>query len=212
MNQFIEKKKEDVMKQLSKPKTESKIICSPLYLKLSEDKEPLNIWKSEIKESLFASKMKSIKFESRSDIFRATHLEYEIEALNDKRSTTESQTNSKFMSEGEILNRTQRCRRKQLEISKKEPLSIFIDFAKLINENNIEKIRDFSRQIDDFFKKYLRELQLKNCNSERTEIKRMIEQNDISIHDFWREFIILSELKDPNHSSYEVNESVLKQL
>ncbi|POG67087.1 hypothetical protein GLOIN_2v1651206, partial [Rhizophagus irregularis DAOM 181602=DAOM 197198] len=77
-NQFIEKKKDDVLEQLSKPGT--KIICPPLYIKLStKDKESLNIWKSEIEESLFASKMKFIKFESRSDIFRATHLEHEIE-------------------------------------------------------------------------------------------------------------------------------------
>ncbi|CAB4476789.1 unnamed protein product [Rhizophagus irregularis] len=208
-NQFIEKKKDDVLEQLSKPGT--KIICPPLYIKLStKDKESLNIWKSEIEESLFASKMKFIKFESRSDIFRATHLEHEIEALNDKRSTTESQTNSKFMSEGEILNRIQQCRKEQLELGTKEPLSIFIDFAKLINENNIEKLRDFSCQIDDYFKKYLRELQFANNDIERTEIKQIIERNDISIHDFWREFIILSELKYSNHSNFETNNSILK--
>ncbi|PKK73700.1 hypothetical protein RhiirC2_740318, partial [Rhizophagus irregularis] len=44
-NQFIEKKKDDVLEQLSKPGT--KIICPPLYIKLStKDKESLNIWKS----------------------------------------------------------------------------------------------------------------------------------------------------------------------
>jgi hypothetical protein len=208
-NQFIEKKKNDVLEQLSKPGT--RIICPPLYIKLSAtDKESTNIWKSEIEESLFASKMKFIKFESRSDIFRATHLENEIEALNDKRSTTESRDNSKFMSEGEILNRIQQYRNEQLELGTKEPLSIFTDFAKLINENNIEKIRDFSCQIDDYFKKYLRDLQFTNSNIERTEIKQIIERNDISIHDFWREFIILSELKCSNLSSYETNNSILK--
>ncbi|GBB87732.1 hypothetical protein RclHR1_14200002 [Rhizophagus clarus] len=174
----IENKKKNVMKQLSK--LEIKFIHLPLFLKLF-DGSTLNIWESEIEESLFASKMKSIDFKSRSDIFRATHLEHEIEALNDKKSTTESQVNSKFMSEGEILNKIEQYRKEQLEISRKKPLSIFIDFAKLINENNIEKIRDFSQ---------------------RTEVKQRIEDNDISIHDFWREFIILSELKCSNHSSY----------
>ncbi|GBB87731.1 hypothetical protein RclHR1_14200001 [Rhizophagus clarus] len=202
LNQFTEKKKDDVMDQLSK--LEAKFIQSSLLLKLS-DGGALNIWKSETEESSFASKIKSIKFNRRSDIFRATHLEHEIEAYNDKKSTTESQVNSKFMSEGEILNKTKQYRKEQLEISTKEPLSIFIDFAKLINENNIEKIRDFSCQIDDFFKKYLRELQNSNNNKERTEIKRKIEENDISIHDFWREFIILSEL-------YTARKSVLEQL
>ncbi|GBC08887.1 hypothetical protein RclHR1_08460004 [Rhizophagus clarus] len=226
LNQFIEKKKDDVFKQLSKPGT--KIICPPLYIKLSEtDKEPLNIWKSEIEESLFASKMEFIKFESRSDIFRATHLEYEIEALNDMRSTTKSQRNSKFMSEGEILSKIQRYREEQLELSTKEPLSIFIDFAQLINENNIEKMRNFAYQIDVYFKKYLRELQILNIDTERDNIRLKIEENDISIHDFWREFIILSELSETkysNHPIYETNnlmlikyyhetdETVLKQL
>ncbi|GBC08884.1 hypothetical protein RclHR1_08460001, partial [Rhizophagus clarus] len=207
-NQFIEKKKRDVLEQLSKPGAS---ICPPLYIKLSEtDKESLNIWKSEIEESLFDSKMKFIKFESRSDIFRATHLEHEIETLNDKRSTTESQVNSNFISEGEILNRIQQYRKEQLELGTKEPLSIFTDFAKLINENNIEKLRDFSRQIDDYFKKYLRELQFSNDNIERAEVKQIIERNDISIHDFWREFIILSELNYSNHSNCEASNSTLK--
>ncbi|PKC16019.1 hypothetical protein RhiirA5_494108, partial [Rhizophagus irregularis] len=151
LNQFTEKKKDDVMEQLSK--LEAKIIHPSLFLKLL-DGSTLNIWKSETEDSSFASKMKSIKFNSRSDIFRATHLEHEIEALNDKKSTTESQVNSKFMSEGEILIKIKKCRKEQLELSAKKPLSIFIDFAQLINENNIEKIRDFSCQIDDFFKKY----------------------------------------------------------
>jgi hypothetical protein len=202
LNQFTEKKKDDVVEQLSK--LEEKIIYPSLFLKLLDGKT-LNIWKSENEKSSFASKMKSINFNSRSDIFRATHLEHEIEALNDKKSTTESQVNSKFMSEGDILNRIKQYRKEQLEISTKKPLSIFIDFAKLINENNIKKMRDFSRQIDDFFKKYLRKLQNLNNDIERTEIKQKIEENDISIHDFWREFIILSELNNSH-------KSVLKQL
>jgi hypothetical protein len=207
INKFIEDKKKDVMKQLSKP--EAKIIPSQLTLKLS-DKDLLNIWKSEIEGPSFASKIKSINFKSKSDIFYATHLEHEIEALNDKKFTTELEKNSKFMPEGEILCRIQQLRREQSEISLKRPLSIFIDFAKLLNENNIEKIRDFASQIDDFFKNYLRELQNSSGNVERIEIKQMIEENDISIHDFWREFIILSDL---NHSINSINnKSILEKL
>ncbi|PKC16021.1 hypothetical protein RhiirA5_407520 [Rhizophagus irregularis] len=141
------------------------------------------------------------------NIFRATYLEHEIEALNDKKSRTESQENSKFISEGEILNRIQQYRKEQLEISTKKPLSIFINFAKLINENNIVKVRKFAYQIDDFFKEYLRGLQNSNYDIKRNKINQMIEENDISIHDFWLEFIILSEL-DNAHA----HKSVLEQL
>ncbi|PKK56129.1 hypothetical protein RhiirC2_722058 [Rhizophagus irregularis] len=151
--------------------------------------------------------MKSIDFNSKSDIFHATYLEHEIDALNDKKSRTESQENSKFISEGEILNRIQQYRKEQLEISTKKPLSIFINFAKLINENNIVKVRKFAYQIDDFFKEYLRGLQNSNNDIKRTKINQMIEENDISIHDFWLEFIILSEL-DNAHA----HKSVLEQL
>ncbi|EXX56298.1 Sey1p [Rhizophagus irregularis DAOM 197198w] len=212
LNLFAEKRKDDVMEQLSK--LEVKIIHPSLFLKLL-DGSTLNIWKSVTEESSFASKMKTIKFNSRSDIFRATHLEHEIEALNDKKSTTESQVNSKFMSEGEILNRIKKCRKEQLELGAEKPLTIFIDFAQLINENNIEKIRDFSCQIDDFFKKYLRDLQNSKNDIERTKIKQIIEENDISIHDFWREFIILSELNNARKSVleqlYDVNKPKLQE-
>ncbi|CAG8659160.1 18025_t:CDS:10, partial [Rhizophagus irregularis] len=202
LNLFAEKKKDDVMRKLTK--FETKIIHPSLVLKLL-DGSTLNIWKNVTEKSSFAFKMKSIKFNSRSDIFRATHLEHEIEALNDKRSA-ESQENSKFMSEGEILNRIEQCRNEKLELGgAKEKLSIFIDFAQLINENSIEKMRDFSRQIDDFFKKYLHELQNSNNDIERAEINQIVEENDISIHDFWREFIILSE----SNNDYK---SVLEQL
>ncbi|CAG8676061.1 interferon-induced very large GTPase 1-like [Rhizophagus irregularis DAOM 181602=DAOM 197198] len=212
-NQFTEKKKDDVIKKLSI--LESKIVHPSLFLKLL-DGSTLNIWKSETEKSAFASKMKSIEFNGKSDIFRATHLEHEIEALNDKKSTTESQENSIFISEGEILNKIQQYRKEQVEINTKEPLSIFIDFAKLINENNIEKIRDFSCQIDDFFKKFLHELQNSKNDVERTEINRMIEENDISIHDFWLEFIILSELHNNPRKSvleqlYNVNSKKLQE-
>ncbi|CAB5362266.1 unnamed protein product [Rhizophagus irregularis] len=204
LNQFNEKKKVDVMKKLST--IESKIVHPSLVLKLL-DGSALNIWKSEIKESTFASTMESIDFNSKSDIFRATYLEHEIEALNDKKSRTESQENSKFISEGEILNRIQQYRKEQLEISTKKPLSIFINFAKLINENNIVKVRKFAYQIDDFFKEYLRGLQNSNNDIKRTKINQIIEENDISIHDFWLEFIILSELNNDH-----AHKSVLEQL
>ncbi|GBB91191.1 hypothetical protein RclHR1_18370001 [Rhizophagus clarus] len=59
-------------------------------------------------------------------------------------------------------------------------------------------------------KKYLRELQFSNDNIERAEVKQIIERNDISIHDFWREFIILSELNYSNHSNCEASNSTLK--
>jgi hypothetical protein len=121
--------------------------------------------------------MKSVNFKKRSYIFRATQLEHEIEAFNDKKSTTESQENSKFMSEAEILNSIKRCRHEQSEIGSNPPLSIFSDFAKILNENSIEKIRDFAGQVDDFFKKYLREIQNSDNNTDRVEIKQIIEEN-----------------------------------
>ncbi|CAI2188056.1 12548_t:CDS:2, partial [Funneliformis geosporum] len=197
LNQFLEKKKDDVLEQLSNLK--AKFIFPLLTLTLPNN-DSLNIWNHEIGESSFSSKMKSIKFKQRSDVFRATHFEHEIEALNDKKSTTESQENAKFMTEGEIQTKIQQARREQLKIGLDNALSIFTEFANLINENNIENIRDFAGQIDDFFKKYLNEIQNKD-NVDRTEIKKIIEENDISIHDFWREFIILSELHHSNSKS-----------
>ncbi|CAG8449872.1 3791_t:CDS:10 [Funneliformis caledonium] len=201
INQFLEKKKEDIMEQLSTFKF--KFILPQLTLKLPNN-ESLNIWNCKIGESSFASKMKSINFNKRSDIFRATHFEHEIEALNDKKSTTESQENATFMTEGQIQTKIFQFKREQNKIVDNIALPIFTDFANLLNENNIEKIRDFARQIDDFFKKYLYDIQ-NNDNVERIEIKKQIEENDISIHDFWREFIILSDL-------YSSNKSILEHL
>ncbi|CAG8497682.1 7066_t:CDS:10 [Funneliformis mosseae] len=199
INQFLEKKKEDVLEQLSNLK--AKFIFPQLTLKLPNN-DSLNIWNHEIGESSFSSKMKLINFKQRSDIFRATYFEHEIEALNDKKSTTESQENEKFMTEGEIQTRIQQARREQNKIGLDNALSIFTDFANLLNENNIENIRDFASQIDDYFKRYLNELQ-NNDNGDRTENKKKIEENDISIHDFWREFIILSDLYSSNKSRLE---------
>uniref|UniRef100_U9TEY0 Uncharacterized protein n=1 Tax=Rhizophagus irregularis (strain DAOM 181602 / DAOM 197198 / MUCL 43194) TaxID=747089 RepID=U9TEY0_RHIID len=82
------------------------------------------------------------------------------------------------------------------------------------------KIEQISNDFNQFTEKkkddFLHELQNSKNDVERTEINRMIEENDISIHDFWLEFIILSELHNNPRKSvleqlYNVNSKKLQE-
>ncbi|CAG8795334.1 17534_t:CDS:2, partial [Dentiscutata erythropus] len=149
----------------------------------------------------------------RAYIFYASHWENKIEALQDKTHITPEDSQS-----NQILNETyltiQKYQGIQKDVEKKiGSISILTHFANVIKKKNIKFMREFARQTDVYFKVHPISLTRKddeiNNNSiendqtsiQQKEIKQKIEDLDITIHDFWREFIILSKIMRSDGSS-----------
>ncbi|CAG8483329.1 16070_t:CDS:10 [Gigaspora margarita] len=145
------------------------------------------------------------QFICRADIFYASYCENVIEKLRDKKHI-------------KTLEDSQNYKKKQKNIGETRPISVLIYFANVIKKNDIKYMREFACQADVYFKDHLISLtqkddEIKNktvesdqSNIQREEIKQQIEELDITIHDFWREFVILSKIMRSDGSS------VLKKL
>ncbi|CAI2171884.1 18637_t:CDS:10 [Funneliformis geosporum] len=180
LNQFLEDKKFDITKQLSQP--DAGFIYPQLILKLETlENKCLNIWLPESLEESFTYSMKQKKF--------STH-------------------HSDYISEEQINKKIHQFRNDQVNLYFNKPIPILLEFAKIINENKIIEMRKFAGLIDKFFKDHLAELQKSNENNEYAHNKQMIEENDISIHDIWKEFIILSNIKEEKYKKTTVLEKL----
>ncbi|RIB03906.1 hypothetical protein C2G38_729800 [Gigaspora rosea] len=156
------------------------------------------------------------QFICRADIFYASYCENVIEKLRDKKHLETPEDSQNYKAEGnrDIRN----FQKKQKNIEETRPISVLMYFANVIKKNDIKYMREFARQADVYFKDHLISLakkddEIKNktvesdqSNIRRKEIKQQIEELDITIHDFWREFVILSKIIRNDGSS------VLKKL
>ncbi|KAF0387350.1 interferon-induced very large GTPase 1-like [Gigaspora margarita] len=158
------------------------------------------------------------KFNRRADILHASYCENEIETLKDKKHLKTAEDSQNYKAEGEINRDILKFQNTQKNIGKTGPISVLTHFANVIKTNDIKYMREFARQADVYFKDHLNSLAQKNdeiknntvesdqSNIQRKEIKQQIEDLDITIHDFWREFVILSKIMRSDGSS------VLKKL
>ncbi|CAG8616581.1 5356_t:CDS:2 [Ambispora leptoticha] len=160
------------------------------------------VWPHDMSGRYFAQCMQDAGFISglssfrRRQIFPASYVEHEIENLRDKKHLTTCEDNRNFISEAELCQKIKKFESTKLAIGDTSPLSILSLFVEGIKENDIFKMRAFARNVDDFFKAHLHELSMldQSEDSARQHIKQQIEDNDISIHDFWREFVILANI------------------
>ncbi|CAG8681188.1 26707_t:CDS:2 [Dentiscutata erythropus] len=171
-------------------------------------------------ENDFASLMAKFEQFTRADIFYASYCVNEIEALQDKtRLKTRlkpSENSQNYQTEGEINRLIQNFQNEQKNIGETEPISVLMCFSNVIKKNNIKYMREFACQADIYFKNYSlsqNDDEIKNnaigsdqTNIQRKKMKQKIEDLDITIHDFWREFVILSKIMRSDGSS------VLKKL
>ncbi|CAG8528217.1 999_t:CDS:2, partial [Ambispora gerdemannii] len=158
------------------------------------------VWPGVMTHRIFAQCMRDAGFVNglsdfrRRLIFPASYVEHEIENLRDKKHLTTLEDNYKFITEEELLQRIKSLESDKLAIGDASPLSILSLFTEGIKKNDICKMRAFARDVDDFFKEHLHNLSMLDQSEEvtRQRIKQQIEDNDISIHDFWRELVILA--------------------
>ncbi|CAG8650309.1 3207_t:CDS:2, partial [Ambispora gerdemannii] len=94
----------------------------------------------------------------------------------------------------ELSQRIERLKSDKSAIGNASPSPILSLFAEEINENDIYKMRAFACDVDNFFKEHLRDLSRLDQSEGFTQqrIRQQIEANDISIHDFWRELVVLA--------------------
>ncbi|CAG8678777.1 5435_t:CDS:2, partial [Ambispora gerdemannii] len=128
-----------------------------------------------------------------------TSAEHEIESLMDKNHLITLEDNYKFITEEEL---SQRIESFKSAIGNASPSPILSLFAEEINENDICEMRAFARDVDNFFKEHLRDLSGLDQSEEFTQqrIIQQIEDNDISIHDLWRELVILAKFMDSENA------------
>ncbi|CAG8718782.1 5731_t:CDS:2, partial [Gigaspora margarita] len=138
---------------------------------------------SKILENDFSSMAKLDKFTCRADIFHASYCENEIETLRDKTHFKTSEDAQCYQTYSEILTAIQNFENEQKNIGDARPILVLSYFADIIKKNNIKYMREFARQADVYFKNL-----------------------DITIHDFWRELVILSQIMRHDDST------VLKKL
>ncbi|KAF0535876.1 interferon-induced very large GTPase 1-like [Gigaspora margarita] len=158
------------------------------------------------------------QFICRADIFYASYCENVIEKLRDKKHIETLEDSQNYKAEGDVNRDILNFQKKQKNIGETRPISVLMYFANVIKKNDIKDMREFARQTDVYFKDHLVDLaqkddEIKNktvesdqSNIQRKEIKQQIEELDITIHDFWREFVILSKIMRSDGSS------VLKKL
>ncbi|CAG8440904.1 1062_t:CDS:10 [Ambispora gerdemannii] len=160
------------------------------------------VWSGVMTHRTFAQCMRDAGFVNglsdfrRHFIFPASYAEHEIESLLDKNHLTTLEDNYKFITEEELSQRIESLKSDKSAIGNASPLPILSLFAEGINENDICKMRAFARDVDNFFKEHLRDLSRLDQSEEFTQqrIRQQIEDNDISIHDFWRELVILAKV------------------
>ncbi|CAG8433513.1 6724_t:CDS:2 [Ambispora gerdemannii] len=176
---------------------------TPLTLNISTpDVTQVVVWSDVMTQRVFAQCMRDAGFVDglsefrRRLIFPASYVEHEIENLKDKKHLTTLEDNHKVITEEELLQRIKSLESTKLAIGDAPPLSILSLFVEGIKENDIRKMRAFARDVDDFFKEHLHSLAMLDQSDDfnRQRIKQQIEDNDISIHDFWRELVILSKV------------------
>ncbi|CAG8555189.1 15288_t:CDS:2, partial [Racocetra fulgida] len=157
-------------------------------------------------ENDFALSMAKLEtFNCRADIFYASYCENEIETLRDK-TDLKTKTSAGYQTEAEIYRLIQKFQDEKKNFGETRPIPVLTYFANVITKNDIKYMREFARQADVYFKDYLISLaqkdnEIKNnsaesdqTNRQRKEIKQKIEDLDITVHDFWREFVILSHI------------------
>ncbi|CAG8497641.1 7064_t:CDS:10 [Funneliformis mosseae] len=125
-----------------------------------------------------------------------------------KLETLEKKYHSDYISEEQINKKIHQFRNEQVNLYFSKPIPILLEFAKIIKENEIIEMRKFAGLIDKFFKDHLVELQKSNEHNEYAHNKQMLEENDISVHDIWKEFIILSNIKEEKYKKTTVLEKL----
>ncbi|RIB03908.1 hypothetical protein C2G38_729876 [Gigaspora rosea] len=167
-----------------------------------------------LSENDFALSMTELgQFARRADIFYASYCENEIETLEDKKHLQTPEDSQNYKAEGDINRDIWDFQKKQKNIGENRPIPVLTYFANVIKTNDIKYMREFARQADVYFKDHLLYLtqkvdEIKNntvesdqSNIQRKKIKQQIEDLDITIHDFWKEFVILSKLIRSDGSS-----------
>ncbi|KAG9295681.1 hypothetical protein G9A89_002999 [Geosiphon pyriformis] len=215
MEQNLEDIKENILVQL--PPENQQRLYPPLGIRLPS-KEELIVWSDTSGDNTFARSMTQLGFQTgvngfrRAQIFPASNYERKIENLNDKRRLS-SDKYSNFISEEEIDKRIKNFKLEKALIGDSSQISALKLFSEVVINKNFTEMKNFARDIDSLFKTHLQALSsqesksLQNPNDiTREQLKREIEDNDISIHDFWREFVILSMTK------YNRDLSVLEKL
>ncbi|CAG8842841.1 8131_t:CDS:2, partial [Gigaspora margarita] len=128
------------------------------------------------------------------DIFQASHCSNMIEMLKDKTRLKTFEDHKDYRTENEINSEIVKFQDQQKDIVNQIPA--LSHFAQVIKKNSICEMREFAQQVDTYFKTHLYDFAQKDhVGIHREEIKQKIEDRDITIHDFWREFIIMSKIK-----------------
>ncbi|CAG8451487.1 11715_t:CDS:2, partial [Acaulospora morrowiae] len=182
------------------------------FQKLMDTKKPWLNWTSILddrrddndflSESYFALSMERVQFSCRADIFFASHCFTEMERLRDKGRLKASDDLESYKTQSEIYSEIKTYQEKQKNLANCKPIPILLDFAKVIKKKEIKYMRKFANQVDIYFKKSLEYLTQTDFNLsqggqigiQRKELRQKIEDHDITIHDFWREFVILSQI------------------
>ncbi|CAG8478301.1 4847_t:CDS:10 [Dentiscutata heterogama] len=179
-----------------------KLLITPdLYLSTTAFRNLFN--KNYDSEVSFSTLMEATAFNSRADIFKASYFSNEIDALNDKIRSKNLEDSATYMTEDEINEEIKKLQELQKNLCGSDPIPVLKNFAQIVKKNSITYMREFARQVDTFFKTHLNELDLKynelnqndQDNDQKSEIKQQIEDRNITIHDFWKEFIVLSQIK-----------------
>ncbi|CAG8497250.1 15992_t:CDS:2 [Dentiscutata erythropus] len=200
--EIITEEKESFFFEEFKEYSFQKLLNTPnLYLSATAFRNLFN--KNYDSEVSFSTLMEATTFKSRADIFTASYFSNEIDALNDKIQSKNSEDSATYMTEDEINDEIKKLQELQKNLCGSDPIPVLKNFAQVIKKNNITYMREFARQIDSFVKTNLNELALKYSelnqtdqdNDQKSEIKQQIEDRNITIHDFWKEFIVLSQIK-----------------
>ncbi|CAG8470533.1 14980_t:CDS:10, partial [Racocetra fulgida] len=165
--QFFNEHKENVETLLTSKFTNDEFM---IELVLNDDTEDF------LSENDFAISMAELEqFTCRADILYASYCSNEIEKLQDKTRFKTSE-DSRYQTEGEI-----NLKIRDLQNEQKNIVDFYFKDYLISLEQKAEEIKNTLIESD-------------RSNIQRKELKQKIEDLDITIHDFWREFIILSQI------------------
>ncbi|CAG8645040.1 31712_t:CDS:10 [Gigaspora margarita] len=139
-------------------------------------------------------------FNRRVNIFYASYCKNEVESLKDKKHLKTAEDSQNYKAEDDINRDILKFQNKQKYIGETRPISVLTHFAK--SKKN-DEIKNNTVENDQ-------------SNIQRKEIKQQIEDLDITIYDFRREFVILSKILRSDGSSvlkklYDINNEQLEK-
>ncbi|CAG8547790.1 9731_t:CDS:2, partial [Racocetra fulgida] len=137
--------------------------------------------KNYVAENSFSTLMEATTFNCRADIFKASYYSNEIETLKDQTRLKTLENSEAYITEYEIDSEIKKFQELQKSLCSSDPIPVL--------KAHLHELALKSDEINQ------NDQQNAQQNAQKNEIKHQIEDRDITIHDFWREFIILSQIK-----------------